>query len=85
MKIIGVNEIGNFIAKNRPKDKWYVVDINNGEIQLKCWNLWIQIFKYNNINYGLDAGFKRVSDFKNYINETLKDYSQSHIVSIEIL
>lgn len=85
MKIIGINEIGDYIAKNRYKNKWYVVSINEGEIQMKCFNLWIQIFKYEDKNYGLSSEFKRVSDFKEYINNTLQNYNKSHIVAIEIL
>ncbi len=85
MKIVGISEIGDYIAKNRIKNKWYVVSINNGEIQMKCFGLWIQIFKYEDNNYGLSSEFKRVSDFKEYINNTLQNYNKSHIVAIEIL
>ena len=85
MELIGINEIGSYIAKNRIKNKWYIVNINEGEIQMKCFNLWIQIFKYENKNYGLSSEFKRVSDFKEYINTTLQNYNKSHIVAIEIL
>ena len=85
MELIGINEIGSYIAKNRIKNKWYIVNINEGEIQMKCFNLWIQIFKYENKNYGLSSEFDRVSDFKEYINNTLQNYNKSHIVAIEIL
>ena len=85
MKILSINEIGDYIAKNRIKNKWYIVNINEGEIQMKCFNLWIQIFKYEDKNYGLSSEFKRVSDFKEYINNTLQNYNKSHIVAIEIL
>lgn len=85
MKIVGISEIGDYIAKNRIKNKWYIVNINEGEIMLKCFNLWIQIFNYKGINYGLSSEFKRVSDFKEYINDTLQNYNKSHIVAIEIL
>lgn len=84
MELIGVNEIGSYIAKNRYKNKWYVVSINDGEIQMKCFNLLIQIFNYNGINYGLSSEFDRVSEFKEYINTTLQNYNESHIVAIEI-
>ncbi len=52
---------------------------------MKCFGLWIQIFKYEDKNYGLSSEFKRVSDFKEYINNTLQNYNKSHIVAIEIL
>lgn len=36
-----VNEINKFRLSN--KNKWYQINVNNGEVCLKCYNTWIQI------------------------------------------
>lgn len=84
MEKMELKKVGDFIAKNREKKGWYIVEINGGEITLKCFNLWIQIFNYEDKNFGLSGDFSTVSDFKSYINETLKNYNNNNILSVEI-
>ena len=75
MDLINPNKVGDYIAKNRFKKQWYIVNINGGEIMLKCFDLWIQIFNFEGKNFGLSGDFSTVSEFKNYINEMLKNYN----------
>jgi hypothetical protein len=65
------NTIGALVAKNRKKDKWVIITINN-TIKIKLWNLWAQRFLMDGLDYGNEMGCKRVADFVAYVNDTLK-------------
>jgi hypothetical protein len=65
------NTIGALVAKNRKKDKWVLITINN-TIKIKLWNLWAQRFIMDGLDYSNEMGFKRVGDFVAYVDDTLK-------------
>ena len=83
IKIIGKNEIGAYIAKNRNKNKWLLITINN-EIRIKLFDLWAQRIELNGVPIGGGTHCDKVGKFKDYIDTELSDYIKSNIVSIEI-
>jgi len=68
---MAINTIGALVAKNRKKDKWVLITINDN-IKIKLWNLWAQRFMMDGLDYSNEMGCKRVGDFVAYVNDTLK-------------
>lgn len=52
----------------RNKDKWVFVSVSVGDkhISIKFYNMFLQIFRINNVDHG-GCEFKRVKDWKDYI------------------
>ena len=59
----------------RNKDKWVFVSVSIGEknISMKLYNLFLQVFRINNTNYGRGAEFKTVREWKDYIYNCIGD------------